>query len=44
MFDCGTDAVRAEPRDTMVKPDRSTHNKVDTIAAEPHDTVKMRLS
>ena len=42
MFDCGTDAVIAEPRDTMVKPDSSTHNKVDTIVVEPHDTRKIQ--
>jgi hypothetical protein len=42
MFDCGADAVITEPRDTMVKPDRSTHNKVDTIVSEPHDTAKMQ--
>ena len=39
MFDCGTDAVITEPRDTMVKSDSSTHNKV---VAEPHDTAKMQ--
>jgi hypothetical protein len=42
MFDCGTDAVITEPRDTRVKPDSSTHNKVDTIAAQAHDTAKMQ--
>jgi len=42
MFDCGTDAVRDEPRDTMVKLNSSTHNKVDTRGAEPHDTAKMQ--
>lgn len=42
MFDCGTDAVITEPRDTMVKPDISTHNKVDTIVAQAHDTSKMQ--
>jgi hypothetical protein len=42
MFDCGTDAVIAEPRDTRVKPDCSTHNKVDTIVAQAHDTAKMQ--
>jgi hypothetical protein len=42
MFDCETDAVIAEPRDTMVKPDSSSHNKVDTVVAEPHDTAKMQ--
>jgi phage terminase large subunit-like protein len=42
MFDCGTDAVITEPPDTMVKPDSSTHNKVDTLVAEPHDTAKMQ--
>jgi hypothetical protein len=42
MFDCGTDAVITEPRDTMVKPDSSTHNKVDIIIVEPHDTAKMQ--
>ncbi len=26
----------------MVKPDNSTHNKVDTIVVEPHDTAKMQ--
>src|SRR4028119_799008 len=31
-----------EPRDTMVKPDSSTHNKIDTIVVEPHDTAKMQ--
>jgi hypothetical protein len=45
MFDCGTDAVITQPRDTMVKLNSSTHNKVDTIVAEPHDTAKKsRLS
>ena len=42
MFDCGTDAVIAKPRDTMVKLNSSTHNKVDTIVTEPHDTAKMQ--
>ncbi len=42
MFDCGTDAVIAEPRDTMVKINSSTHNKVDTIVAQAHDTGKMQ--
>jgi hypothetical protein len=42
MFDCGTDGLIAEPRDTMVKPDRSIHHKVNTIVAEPHDTAKMQ--
>ncbi len=42
MFDCGTDAVITEPRDTRVKPDSSTHNKVDTIVAQAHDTAKMQ--
>jgi hypothetical protein len=41
-FDCGTDAVITEPRDTRVELDSSTHNKVDTIVAEPHDTAKMQ--
>jgi len=36
------DAVITEPRDTMVKPDSSTHNKVDIIVSEPHDTPKMQ--
>jgi hypothetical protein len=31
-----------EPRDTMVRPDSSTHNKVDTRVGEPHDTAKMQ--
>ena len=31
-----------EPRDTSVKPDSSTHNKVDTIVAQAHDTAKMQ--
>jgi len=42
MLDCGTDAVITEPRDTMVKPDSSTHNKIDPIVAQPHDTAKMQ--
>jgi hypothetical protein len=42
MFDCGTDAVITEPRDTRVELDSSTHNKVDTIVTEPHDTAKMQ--
>jgi hypothetical protein len=42
MFDCGIDAVILEPRDTMVKPDSSTYNKVDLIVTEPHDTAKMQ--
>jgi hypothetical protein len=42
IFDCGTDAVITEPRDTMVKPDSSTHHKVGTIIAEPHDTAKIQ--
>ena len=41
MFDCRTDVVMTEPRDTMVKLDYSTHNKVDTIVAQAHDTAKM---
>jgi hypothetical protein len=31
-----------EPRDTRVKSDSSTYNKVDTIVAEPHDTASMQ--
>jgi len=42
MFDCGTDAVIFEPRDTRVKPDSLTLNKVDTIVVEPHDTAKIQ--
>jgi hypothetical protein len=42
MFDFGTDSVLTQPRDTMVKPDSSTHNKVDTIVAQAHDTGKMQ--
>jgi hypothetical protein len=42
IFDCGTDTVIAEPPDTMVKPDSSTHNKVDTLVAQAHDTAKMQ--
>jgi hypothetical protein len=42
MLNCGTDAVITEPRDTMVKPDSSTHKKVDPIVAQPHDTAKMQ--
>ena len=42
MFDCGTDAIITEPRDTRVELDSSTHNKVDTIVTEPHDTAKMQ--
>jgi hypothetical protein len=42
MFDCGIDVVISEPRDTMVKPDSSTYNKVDFIVTEPHDTAKMQ--
>jgi hypothetical protein len=42
MLDCGTDAVMTEPRDTRVKPDSSTHNKVDAIVAQAHDTAKMQ--
>jgi hypothetical protein len=42
MFDCGTDAIITEPHDTMVKLNSSTHNKVDTIVAERHDTAKMQ--
>jgi hypothetical protein len=41
-FDGGTAALIAEPRDTMVNTDRSTHNKVNTIVVEPHDTAKIR--
>jgi len=41
ILDCGTDALITEPRDTMVKPDSSIHNKVDPIVAEPHDTANM---
>jgi hypothetical protein len=32
MFDCGTDAVSAEPRDTRVELDSSTYNKVEKPA------------
>ena len=42
MFDCGTDAVITEPRDTRVEPDSSTNNKVDTRVAQAHDTAKMQ--
>jgi hypothetical protein len=42
LFDCGTDAVILEPRDTRVRPDSSTLNKVDTIVAQAHDTGKMQ--
>jgi hypothetical protein len=42
MFDCRTDAFITEPRDTRVKPDSSTHNKVGARVAEPHDTAKMQ--
>jgi hypothetical protein len=42
MFDCRIDAVITEPRDTRVEPDSSTHNKVDTIVAQAHDTAKMQ--
>jgi len=42
MFDCGTEAVIFEPRDTLAKPDSSTYKKVDAIVAEPHDTTKMQ--
>ena len=42
ILDCGTDALITEPRDTMVKPDSSIHNKVDPIVAEPHDTANMQ--
>jgi hypothetical protein len=31
-----------EPRDTMVKLNSSTYNKVDTIVAQAHDTAKMQ--
>jgi hypothetical protein len=31
-----------EPRDTMVKLSSSTHNKVDTIVAQAHDTAKLQ--
>jgi hypothetical protein len=41
MFDGGTDAVITEPRDTRVKPDSSTNNKVDTIVAQARDTSEM---
>jgi hypothetical protein len=42
MFDCRTDAVITEPRDTKVGLDSSTHNKVNTIVPESHDTAKMQ--
>ena len=42
MFDFGTDAVITEPRDTMVKLNSSTHNKVDTRVAQAHDTGKIQ--
>jgi len=43
MFDCGTDAIITEPRDTRVNPDSLTNNKVDTIVAQAHDTAKMQV-
>ena len=42
MFNCGTDTVITEPRDTMVKLNSSTHNKVDPRVAQAHDTAKMQ--
>jgi hypothetical protein len=31
-----------EPRDTMIKSDSLTHNKVDNIVSEPRDTAKIQ--
>jgi hypothetical protein len=42
MFDCGTDAVILESRDTRERPDSSTLNKVDTRVTQAHDTAKMQ--
>ena len=42
MFDCGTDAVITESRDTRVQLDTQTHSKVDSIVAQAHDTAKMQ--
>ena len=42
IFNNGTDTVIAEPRDTRVKSDSPTHNKVDNIVTEPRDTGKIQ--
>ena len=42
IFDNGTDLVIREPRDTRIKSDSPTYNKVDNIVIEPRDTVKIQ--
>ena len=42
MFNNGTDVVIREPRDTRLKFDTQTDNKVDNIVTEPRDTAKIQ--
>jgi hypothetical protein len=42
IFNNGTDAVITEPRDTRKQSDSPTHNKVDAIVAQAHDTGKIQ--
>ena len=42
IFNNGTDTVIVESRDTRVKSDSPTHNKVDNIVTEPRDTAKIQ--
>jgi hypothetical protein len=42
IFNNGTDTVIVEPRDTWKIFNNSTHDKVDPLVAEPHDTAKMQ--
>jgi hypothetical protein len=42
MFDNGTDVVIFEPRDTRIQSDTQTDNKIDNIATEPRDTLKIQ--
>ena len=42
IFNKRTDTVIVEPRDTRIKSDSPTHNKVDNIVTEPRDTAKIQ--
>jgi hypothetical protein len=42
IFDSGTDAVRAESRDTRIQSDSQTDNKVDLVITESRDTRKIQ--
>ena len=42
IFNKRTDTVIVEPRDTRIKSDSPTHNKVDNIVTEPRDTAEIQ--